>query len=360
MTFILELREKFYRLVSKREKLIVAAYKFVLALLAFFFINRMVGYMEVLCNPLLTVGLAVLCAFTPAALTLFIGALLILLHFYALAMELCLIALLLFLLLFCLYFRFAKESGSYAVMTPLFFAIRCPYVLPNALGLTTGPYRIISVLCGTIAYYLLKNVQENEALFRSFDESTADTSLYTLAINQILGNKEMIAYMAAFTAAAIVVYCIRRTNLDHVWSAAIIAGTAVQLVIAGGAMILFGNASRILGIFLGCVISLLLSYGYLFMMRPLDYSRVERVQFEDDEYYYYVKAVPKASVTPEEKQVKQISSGREKNRPKKSKQVAENSAGSGGETPYAPLTDEQKELAKRAMEEFDVDGDWLE
>lgn len=25
----------------------------------------------------------------------------------------------------------------------------------------------------------------------------------------------------------------------------------------------------------------------------VDYSRTENVQFEDDEYYYYVKAVPK-------------------------------------------------------------------
>ena len=34
--------------------------------------------------------------------------------------------------------------------------------------------------------------------------------------------------------------------------------------------------------------------------------RAEKVQFEDDEYYYYVKAVPKVTVTRPEKQVKQI------------------------------------------------------
>ena len=35
-------------------------------------------------------------------------------------------------------------------------------------------------------------------------------------------------------------------------------------------------------------------------------SRTERVQFEDDEYYYYVKAVPKMYVAVKEKQVKTI------------------------------------------------------
>ena len=38
----------------------------------------------------------------------------------------------------------------------------------------------------------------------------------------------------------------------------------------------------------------------------MDYSRTERVQFEDDEYYYYVKAVPKNTVALTEKKVKKI------------------------------------------------------
>ena len=38
----------------------------------------------------------------------------------------------------------------------------------------------------------------------------------------------------------------------------------------------------------------------------VDYSRVEKVQFEDDEYYYYVKAVPKITVATPSKTVKRI------------------------------------------------------
>ena len=36
----------------------------------------------------------------------------------------------------------------------------------------------------------------------------------------------------------------------------------------------------------------------------LDYERVERVQYEDDDYYYFVKAVPKKMVTSSEKVIK--------------------------------------------------------
>ena len=43
-----------------------------------------------------------------------------------------------------------------------------------------------------------------------------------------------------------------------------------------------------------------------FFFLSVDYSRTETLQFEDDEYYYYVKAVPKVGVTLPEKQVKHI------------------------------------------------------
>jgi hypothetical protein len=42
----------------------------------------------------------------------------------------------------------------------------------------------------------------------------------------------------------------------------------------------------------------------------VDYSRVEHVQFEDDDYYYYVKAIPKITVTTPEVSVKRINARR--------------------------------------------------
>ena len=53
---------------------------------------------------------------------------------------------------------------------------------------------------------------------------------------------------------------------------------------------------------LGVVIGLFLEVIFF----SVDYSRTENVQFEDDEYYYYVKAVPKVGVQMPEKQVKHI------------------------------------------------------
>lgn len=371
MAFFLELKEKFFKMVGKREKLVLAAVKFIIALVAFILINQFVGYMEIAGNPLLLLVLAVACAFTPVSFTLFISIVLILVNFYALALELCAIALLLFILMFFLYFRFTKDKGYYAILTPIFCFLRIPYVIPNAVGIMSKPYDVISVVCGTMVYFLLKNVRDNEALFRSFDETVTGTSKLTLAVNQLFVNKEMFLYMMAFAAAAIAVYFIRKSSYDHAWGVSIIMGSVIQFIVVGGGMIALGNANKVLIVFLGCFASLLLSAGLMFITRPLDYSRVERVEFEDEEYYYYVKAVPKLSMTIEDKEVKQIATKKRKavkspNRIKKNSQVhlrqdlekeVLNEMHKNEKT--APLSKED-ELARKTMEEFDVEGEWLE
>ena len=60
----------------------------------------------------------------------------------------------------------------------------------------------------------------------------------------------------------------------------------------------------------GNLISMLLAFLLQFFVLSLDYSCTEHAQFEDDEYYYYVKAVPKVTVARAEKKVKQINTQR--------------------------------------------------
>ena len=59
-----------------------------------------------------------------------------------------------------------------------------------------------------------------------------------------------------------------------------------------------------------------------FFFFSLDYSRTERLQFEDDEYYYYVKAIPKAMVSGMDKKVTKFS-GKEKEERLTKKRFAE-------------------------------------
>ena len=54
------------------------------------------------------------------------------------------------------------------------------------------------------------------------------------------------------------------------------------------------------------LLSILIVYVLQFFVLAVDYSRTEYTQFEDDDYYYYVKAVPKIKVTATDVKVKHI------------------------------------------------------
>ena len=49
-------------------------------------------------------------------------------------------------------------------------------------------------------------------------------------------------------------------------------------------------------VFVGIAVSFLLAQIFRFFVFNVDYLRIESTQFEDEDYYYYVKAVPKVMV----------------------------------------------------------------
>lgn len=313
MVQLLKIKELIFQFVGRFEVYVMAAIRFCIAFTAFTLINTHVGFMSVLKEHPVALVFALISSFLPAGMMLFLGAVLILAHFYALSIELCAIACLMFIILFCLYLRFSTRKGLYMILPPILGTFGVPYIMPVAAGLLSKAYTGVSVVCGTAVYFLLKNVEENAALFTQTEESSR-SSLVTLAITQIFGDREMYLYMGAFAASVIVVYCIRRMTVDHARTIAVVIGVVVELGVICSGEIYFGNKDEIIKVIVGCVVSLFILLGVDFMSLSLDYSRVERTQFEDDEYYYYVKAVPKAFVPAEDKQIKKINAKKTRKR----------------------------------------------
>ena len=54
------------------------------------------------------------------------------------------------------------------------------------------------------------------------------------------------------------------------------------------------------------LVALVMGVVSSYLIMDLDYSRVEKVRFEDDEYFYYVVAVPKITLAGDQKEVKKI------------------------------------------------------
>lgn len=119
-----------------------------------------------------------------------------------------------------------------------------------------------------------------------------------------MGNREMYLVIAAFVLMVVLIYVIRRMSVDHAWTIAIVTGVLVEFFVLFAGFMILGISGKYVWLIVGNVISVLIGLVLQFFFFNLDYTRTERVQFEDDEYYYYVKAVPKLYVTTSEKQIK--------------------------------------------------------
>ena len=268
-------------------------------------INWKMGYMTKLNSIVVVLIAALFCSFMPLKITALLSGAFLLLHFYALAPECAVVVAVLFLLMFLLYIRFVPKETIVVLITPILFVLKIPYLVPIAMGLIGGPASIISVTFGVIISYLIEYTEMNATTITSMDTETSITKL-RFVVDGLLGNKAMLVTILAFAITLFLVYVIRRRSMDHAWTIAIIAGTLTDVVfLLVGDLLLDLNYS-IVGILIGTLVAGIICRLLEFFTFNLDYDRAENVQFEDDEYYYYVKAVPKISVAAPDKKVKRI------------------------------------------------------
>ena len=267
-------------------------------------------------NPAISLILALMCSFLPVNLVAVFGGILILAHAYALSLEFFALAFIIILLMVLLFFRTAPQYGYLLILTPIAFVLKVPYVVPLAMGLVGTPAAAIPVACGTIVFYLLHYMKLNTTML-SGTETESMKQKITYLIDNVVRNKEMLLMAVAFALTLLIVYVVRRMSIDYAWSIAIGTGAVVELVVLLIGSMIFSVSLKLLGVLAGCVVSAGLAFLLQLTVFSMDYSRTEYVQFEDDEYYYYVKAVPKLSIAVSEKRVKKISSQRKQSTARK-------------------------------------------
>lgn len=309
MTGLLEIREKLKLIYSRTEVFLVPLMKFLLAFIALNTLNGEMGYMTQLDNIAIVLIVALMCSFLPNGCIILFAALFSLLHMYALSMEVALVGLCMYLVMFLLFFRFSPRDSLVVLLTPLFCVMKIPFVIPVAVGLLCGPASIVSVGCGVVVYYLFQTVSGNATTIKGMGSNEATAKL-RLVIDGILGSKAMLVMIAAFAITVLVVYLIRRMSIDHSWTIAMVAGAMTNIVILLVGDLLYDINLSVVNALLGSLLALVVGKIIEFFRFCVDYSRTEKVQFEDDEYYYYVKAVPKMTVSMSTKTVKKINSQR--------------------------------------------------
>nr|MCR5107022.1 hypothetical protein [Lachnospiraceae bacterium] len=228
--------------------------------------------------------------------------LIIVAHLYELSLEVAVIALFVFMIMFVVYFRFSPNDAAAVLLTPIFFFLKIPCVIPVIMGLAGSASSCIAVACGVVTYYIMEYAKKNHSSISAQGslELTNAISGFKDVINNMLKNDDMILMAAALALTTVIIYVIKRLEIEYSWKIAMVGGSVIEIIVLiAGNVVLDADVSVglvIVGMILGLIIGLVME----FFMFNVDYSRVENVQFQDDEYYYYVRAIPKVYLDDEQ------------------------------------------------------------
>lgn len=305
MSTILVWREKVQKLYADYSLYITIVARLVLGGLVFGLINSRIGYMKSVSSIACTVGLTVVCAFLPVIVMVLAAMVLVLLHFFSMSMGVTLVSAVLFVLMYIFYLQFSTKQSWLILVTAVAFALKIPLVIPVAVGLLGGFFSLAPIVCGTIAYYVIHFVRVSSGTFKS-EELSELLNAVTTAAKQLLGNKEMWLMVVVILGCTLLVYGIRTRSFNHAWKIASGVGAATGLVLGLVGNIVLSVDLSLVSLIVGTVLAI--GFGLLaeILFLSVDYTRTEYVEFEDDEYHYYVKAVPKIGVAVPEKNVKHI------------------------------------------------------
>lgn len=305
MMGLLVFKEKVKRFYGKHSIYIIPLVKFVVGALTFYLINSNIGFMTQLKNPLIPVVMGLVASFVPYGATAFLAGCFILAHVVQVSIEVALLIALLMVSVMMLYYGFRPGDGWLLLLTPIMFFVKIPYVIPLIVGLSGSLASIVPVCCGICFYYIIMYMNQNAGVLAG--STVAEIAeRFIQIVKSIFGNEIMWVMIIAFALAVLVVFLIKNLSMDYAWPIAIIAGVIVQLIV-----IFIGDFNYSLTIHVGTMVagmavSVLLALIYQFFVFAVDYSRTEYIQYEDDEYYYYVKAVPKIAISAPDVKVHRI------------------------------------------------------
>lgn len=312
MSTLMELRERVLTVYSQYETYINMGVKFLVVLLGLIYINSQIGYQATLSGFFPTFIIALICTLLPPTVIVAVYSLIMLVQLYSLTMEAAIVGAVLFLVMLLVYYRFTPKDSLLLLLYPLFRAAGIPYALPVAGGLLYSPASGATVAVGIITDNFIRFVHQNETAIHSVSESGTDGMVVRLQflLDGIMQDRKMMICVIAAVVAAIAVYLLRRLPIQYSWYIASGTGALCQLLILLIGTMMYNLDISIPGIFLGCAAAFGIGAVITFFVFNLDYTRIENTQFEDDDYYYYVKAVPKNVFARPKRTVKTINTRR--------------------------------------------------
>ena len=294
------------RILAAGDPYIVMAAKAVTALAVLLSVNAAFPYRAVLSRGLIVAAVSLLCSILPWTYITVFGAFFVLGQLSALSLEAFAFVLVIIVVLAVLSYITLPGCGILLALLPVLIGWKIPTAAVLLAGVFGGITAFVSVAGGTMLYYVFRLIADNaDILSGAVSVTPSGETVSTLVqrllllVKGFLNNEEMLAALIVFSLTTLLVHLLSRADVDYARLIAVGTGAVFCPVLMTAAFRLGELPISAGTVILDVLVGLFVTLAAVFFSISLDYPRAEKVQFEDDDYYYFVKAVPKIEL-PEE------------------------------------------------------------
>ena len=332
MEQILIIREAIVKFYKKFEIFILPVLKFMLGYFIFSAIGN-IGYsmeaFDIITKPSIRLSYTLLMSILFTLLPISIGYILmafnIIVQFSANYEVAAIIGSVLLLAIF-FYSRLGGKEKWLILFMFLGLYFKIPYVIPLIAGLYFGVQSAVPITIGVflwefypLAFNLINVEKPKAASILDVPESFGQVISYF--IDTVKNNDRWMVTAFVFILVAVTVYAASKMNVDYAKEIAIAMGTVINIISFIFLRLAIGYEISIPSLFILSLFSCVIVLVIKFFDIALNYQRTERVEFEDDDNYYYVRVVPKIAIAKKERSVKYIKEPKEKTRPSRSSET---------------------------------------
>lgn len=300
MTTLFGIKNKIRDFIRKYEEIIFPILRLIWCYLVFTNVHTMFHYVDLFDRKLVIFLISVLCAVLPDAFMVFAAGAMIGYNCFAVNLEVGLAFSVVFMFMYCVYIRFFPRHAYAIFLVPICYAIGMPYLAPILIIVVTGLRGSVPAAFGVALYYFANTVQDVHVQLATAEDDTK-VEILKYFVEHFLKNKEMMMLMLVFALTVVAASIIYKLSFPFSHYAAILSGVVFCVLFTIMVAAIFEKTADTTAAFTGSFVGFLFCLVIETCKGVLDFPHTERVQFEDDEYYYYVKAVPKLDAPKKKK-----------------------------------------------------------
>ncbi|MCI7814500.1 MAG: hypothetical protein SO016_13175 [Lachnospiraceae bacterium] len=293
MKFLLKLQRSLKIFYNKNAVWVQAVLKFVLASAVFHVIQMQFGFERTMQDYLIVTVLAFVSAFLSTNTISLLAGVFIIGNLSSLSLEALGIGSVIVLIVGLLYFGMGPKESCALLLMPIALSFHLPSLIPVLFGLIGGVSAVWGIVAGTILYYVTDTITGSSYMISSGTGMDEILRHVMGVLGELADMRDMAVMLIILLIVFAVVSILRRMAVDYAWYLAIGAGVFSYVLLTVIAMISFGSSESFIWTVISAVVTILAALLTQILKFHVDYRRTEKLQFEDDEYYYYVKAVPK-------------------------------------------------------------------